>query len=1130
MSLFDNVTSVRVQEDTPQSPSLFDGVTSVRQRDEDEYEPDLVLPENFSVSALAGSDDYMTKVRAYMGNRLGEGGKQKDGEENKDYIERFLSHMRSFENNTIDLTQEMSYIYGANDQERKQFAEAYDIYNSLPGMFSRGGGSVLSGLYDYTTLNVFDPANIVGVGVGTLAAKQFAKQGVKGVLKGLAKRGNRYFNAGTVAGAAADGVVSAGMDAGLQNVLINSGIQDEYSAGRTAAAFGLGAAGSQAAQSGIAAIGSGVRSISNKARTGEFSSAGRNLQDEIEAARGDVTKAEVTAQKKKAEVAEFEYDKARKLLDDIVETKYFDDAVDPLPATREKPGETSVTEGFSPELSLRATEVITDVVEKIAQETGRPLPGGPEKQLSDKIFDVLQIESDNITDPTKLNFADINIMERVISEAGLTPLEFAQIFRVTVSDAGRQLQQLSALSRRLSEIGGLTKGQSDRIDKWFNVNRTPAADTFSAYQRVDRETRAFIVSGVATTLRNASTTAIMGGMDVGARLIDGYVFAPFKAANRESLTGQKFQYDHGEIVRDALGMFAGIADRDFSMQVVEATLGNNPRLLNQIQRSLTDIGEGELSKAARVVNFLNTAHDSVVRRAVYADSLERNLKKTTGQTIAETMAKNGKIPTKIIQLAVDDALEATFADMPKSGLLKHFVRFQEAAGFGPGVLGAPLIGPSAALFGTTITAFPRFLASSVKMIHKYNLTGMGQQYAVMRKAKKAKAEGKIDDETYGLTIEKAQRDLAKGTIGTAALGAAIAYRAQNQETKYYLAKREDGSTVDLRPFFPLAPLLLIADAAVKGAGSLGKKIDIDLGDGRISQLSTADVAEGLFGIRMAGGAGFAKDMIQRTADPKAAAATLEDLGNSIGEFVNRMNTNLFSSFVRDFERQYDADQNIIRNTRIRESVDGMPLFWESFYTSATRGMPQTFRSAINEAIPGADPIPNVTDFPPLMLGTRDKPMRYQAPLQQQFTGMRITERRNFIESELDRLNIYSPFEYARSTRDALLTQYMREMMGDIVADMTLREDYDQLSRANQRVALMDAMRIARQDALAQAEDKMQKEDPERYAKMKYYMYPTDVRQAVNDDYAERNDGKTIEDNKDWDAGANEAYFKDRENE
>lgn len=1130
MSLFDSITSVKVQEDTPQTPSLFDSITSVRQRDEDEYEPDLVLPENFSVSALAGSDDYMTKVRAYMGNRLGEGGQQKDGEENKDYIERFLSHMRSFENNTIDLTQEMSYIYGANDQERKQFAEAYDIYNSLPGMFSAGGGSVLSGLYDYTTLNVFDPANVVGLGVGTLAAKQFAKQGVKGVLKGLAKRGNRYFNAGTVAGAAADGVVSAGMDAGLQNVMIESGIQDEYSAGRTAAAFGLGAVGSQAAQSGLAAVGSGLRAATSKARTGTASTANRDLQQEIQAARGDVTKKQKQQAKKTEETAKFEYDKARKLLDDIVETRYFDDELDPLPTLREQPGETSATAGFTPELSLEATEVITNVVEKIASETGRPLPGGPEVQISDKIFAALQV--DPINDKAlDLSDLDTSIIERVISEAGMSPLEFAQVMRVSVADAGKTLQKYSALAQRLKDIGGLTGDQASRIDKWFDVNKVRVQDALNPYQRIDRETRAFVVSGVATTVRNASTTGIMGSLEAGARLVDGYVFAPFKASNRESLTGQKFEYDHGEIVRDTFGMFANLADRNFTMQVVEATLGDNPRLLNQIQRSLTEIGDGELSKVSRVVNFLNTAHDSIVRRAVYTDSLDRNLRKTTGMDIAQTMAQNGRIPTKILQIAVDDALGATFADMPKSGLAKAFVQMQEKLGFAPGVIAAPLTGnPMLALAGTTITAFPRFMVSALKMIGKYNLPGAANGVRQIAKAGRDYKAGQLDKDAYGFALDKAYMDLAKGTLGTAAMGAATAYRAQNQDIRFYEMRNDDGTTTDIRPFFPLSPFLLLGDVLVKSGGSLGRQIGIDLGDGSVTDIKAGDVVEGLFGVRMVGGAAYSRDLIKRATDPEAVTDIMENFGNAVGEFVNRFNTNLFSSFIRDFERQYDADLNVIRNSRIREDVQGAPIFWESLVTSGTRGMPQTFRSAINEAIPGSDPIPNVTDSPPLFLGTRDRPMRYQAPLQQQFTGMRMIERRNFIENELTRLGIYSPFEYARNTRDALLTQYMREMMGDIVSSMNLREDYDQLSEANQRVALMDALRIARQDALIQAEGKMEAEDPERYAKMKFYMYPADIRKAVNDDYAARNNGKTIEDNKDWDAGANEAYFKDRENE
>ena len=1117
MSVLLNATpdSVRIAEPEEAKPSVLLGATNVRQRDEDEYEQDLVLPENFSVSALADSNDYMTKVRAYMGNRLGENGQQKEDEENREYIERFLSHMRSFENNTIDLSQEMSYIYGANDQERKQFAEAYDIYNSLPGMFSSGGGSVLSGLYDYTTLNVFDPANIVGVGVGTLAAKQFAKQGVKGVLKGLAKRGNRYFNASTVAGAAADGVVSAGMDVGLQSTMIEAGIKDEYSAGQTAAAFGLGAAGSQVAQSGLAAVGTGLRRMGSKAATGKASSDGRSLADEVKIAKGELTEAEKVAGQKREKAAKFEYDEARKLLDDLVETKYFDEQVDPLPKNRPEGGPATADEVFSPELKVRATKVITDVVERVAAETGRTLPG-KEAQLSDRVFQAFQKASDDPDSTTGLAyFDDVDVdvsLERAINEVGLTPLEFAQVFRVTVSDAGKQLNQLSQLAKRLGEIGGLDKGSQSRIDAWFGTNEVPPSTLGSAYQAVDRETRAFIVSGLATTVRNASTTAIRGVMDTGARLIDGYTLSHFRNSLKDA-TGKPLNYTAGDANRDAMGFFYSLADRGYTNEVVQATLGDNPRLMQQIQRNVTDIGDGQLSKAARMVNFLNMAHDTVVRKSIYTASIERQLQRLTGKSVAETLAVNGRIPSKIVQQGVREALEFTYSDMPTDKFWNSFVKINETLGPLPGMLGIPL--------GTTQFTFPRFLAAAAKFTYRYNPTGFirpGMQLIRARKVTDSAANSAMRMQAY--------EDIGKASVGTSMLIAATAFRANNQDIPYWGYKKEDGKTGDLRPFFPLAPYLLLGDLFVKGYGAgknkMGEVFDLDLGNGSPQKVKLQDVVEGLFGTRLAGGAKLSMDQLFSWADPEQRARFSENFGNALGEFVNRMNTNVFSSLVRDMERQFSEDLSIIRNAREREEAGGFPLFWESFYKSSIRGMPETFRQTINTVLPG-DPIRSVTDDPALALGTRDEPLRYQAPLQQQLTGMRLQQAPNFLEAELTRLGIDSPFEFARGTADSKLTQMMREEMGRMADQIYLPDNYDELSAAEQRLNLMAELRRNRRIALEQAKNRMITEDQERFFKMEYYQLPATVRALANERYKKANDGRTIEADGAWIQGADIGY-------
>ena len=139
----------------------------------------------------------------------------RESEANKDYVERFLTHMRSFENRSLELTDQIDYLRSADEQQRKQFLNAYTIYNTLPGFLSEGGGDTLSALGDYAYYNVVDPINLIGLGVGSIAAKTAAKEGVKGIIKGLA-RNPKFLSFGATG--ASEALVGAGMDAGLQNI------------------------------------------------------------------------------------------------------------------------------------------------------------------------------------------------------------------------------------------------------------------------------------------------------------------------------------------------------------------------------------------------------------------------------------------------------------------------------------------------------------------------------------------------------------------------------------------------------------------------------------------------------------------------------------------------------------------------------------------------------------------------------------------------------------------------------------------------------------------------------------------------------------------------------------------------
>ena len=66
---------------------------------------------------------------------------------------------------------------------------------------------------------------------------------------------------------------------------------------------------------------------------------------------------------------------------------------------------------------------------------------------------------------------------------------------------------------------------------------------------------------------------------------------------------------------------------------------------------------------------------------LYAAAVEKQLQRITGKTLAETLATDGEIPKEIMQKAVREALEFTYADMPTDPILNPLVKAIEALPF-----------------------------------------------------------------------------------------------------------------------------------------------------------------------------------------------------------------------------------------------------------------------------------------------------------------------------------------------------------------------------------------------------------------------------------------------------------------
>jgi len=1001
------------------------------------------VDEDFSVQQLAENENYMNKVRGYMTDRYTDGVQAQD-ESNEDYVERFLTNMRSFENRSLELGGQIDYLRQADEGQRKQFLDAYTIYNKLPGFMSKGGGSALSAVGDYAYYNVVDPVNLAGLGVGSIVAKQLAKQGVKGLMKGLASYGTNFL---------AEGALGAGMDVGLQKVEKEAGIRDEYDFGRTAKAGLLSGAGSVALQGAASGIAKGYN------KYGEGLNIKRSLSSELDAAnKTDATDNNVQAAKRSIDEpvgdSGFDYTRGKELLDEIG-------------------GNVKNPDLIEPEVKIQISKVITEVAEGLFRDPDMKIQRAEGEQISDALFRLFKNEK-------AIETIDADALSGALSKAGVSADQFAAIYRTTVSDAGKQLNALSQLAKKLKEVGGLDIQANSRVKEYFDQKPTgTSGKLYDGMLWLDRQRRALLVSSFQTTLRNAATTGIRGPLDTAANILDATAFYGVRQAQK--LAGKDVpEYTIGDAFSDGFGMMRNLADQDYAKDVVNATLGSNPKLMTQISRSLTDVGDGSLATVPRLANFMNMAHDAVVRRAIYSASLEKQLRRVTGKSIAETLADGAEIPKEIVQEAVRESLEFTFANMPTGKLGNGFVKAVEALPF----------------IGTGVITFPRFTVAAMNFTIDYVAGGH-----LVRGGKNL-----IGSIATGNTrqFDKASSQLSKGLVGSYFLFEAIEHRRKNQDVKWFEYKTNDKRTNDLRPFFPLAPYLLIADVIVK------------LGEGTMDRVAQGEIIEGLLGTRLAGSAMYTIDGFYQAlgsegsggADGITGQRVAEAVGGFLGELTGGpVSTNLASSLVRDIARSFDTEEARMRDTRQSDSNTASERFMDAFINSALRNVPYANQ-----------------DKPALQSPTRESDMFYQSPFTTTVTGIRSQQERNPLEAEMVRLGITN-YDINPSTGSKSGNAAVAEGMGMLadtgMIDVT-SDSYDAMSDAEKKNYIFDRM----QDTRSVAKDMSLGSDQERRQfvtdqngiersytpmdKANWGKTPARVRAQIQEEFKADNNGQTVE--------------------
>jgi hypothetical protein len=1005
LSRFYTVEEVEVQEpeedDIPNPAKL------------DEY--DLSVPK--SLDEFANDAGFIESIEEYGASRYGKTGVRMEGESNEEYVERFLTHIRQFENNSVSLAGQLDWMRTATDEEKQNFGYIYSQMDRLPAFYETGGGSFARGVRDYAFSFIGDPLTLIGFGAGKLAsvgaqkavAQVLKEQGKDAAIAQAKKLSMKAAIKPLAVGTALEATGEAVANVGLQNIEAEAGIIAEEDISYLNAGIVGGITG-------ILGVGGGFmsqRSVSKEIT--DIINEGTLIKSVGDSAAQSV---EAVSQELAENGYQFNivngYEVLKPLTEVIEESKL--------------PGSKITQAQIEKETANRVTRAATEIAMELAEEGDEQLMTMINNQA--KASDIVR---------SLIVREDVNseVISGAIAKAGLTPEQFANAGGASLSDAMSMGGTYGKLGKFIKKIRELDPELAKRYEKLYGHEDTTGfmAKGYEYMRKLDRERRALMVTQIATTARNVATAGMRMGFEGAANFIESSIFHMGKAGNalmdgRISATGTAMGLRN--IALDSFGLLLRINDYGGSKEATEALLKYNPRLHAMLDRSLQEAGPEDLSKFSMAMNKLNIVQDQFFRRAVFADAVDKRLRRISGEKIdLETFLASGKaLPNDILKDSVEEALAFTFARMPKPGGKKvgdtigyHFVKLNEA------------IGPVPLPVGTAAFPFARFMVNAMQFQLDYSpasvVSGIYHgSKGLLRKNLKGISDAKTEAE-----LMLAREKVSKGIVGTAALMSAIKYREENQDSKWYDIEADDGQTLDARPFFPIAPYLAVADIIVKMKNN-------ELDDGAWSQ-----IVEGISGAQMRTGA--SSYVIDGMFSEISAAAGDGDLtgigaqkigeitGKFLGELVGAATTPL--RVVNDVVAQFDKDAAIVRDANQSEGM-----------TFSERAV-----SAFNNKIIKDIPVLQKT-LPEYQSPTREAPLMKQSPLVGQLTGARYQQRKNLAESELIDLG-YENWEVVPSTGDKTADAFVKKHMGKLVETQLIREianpNYERLSDAQKKASM-----------------------------------------------------------------------------
>lgn len=1051
---FDKTTSIPFASPTEQSftdpeAALFTGAQAQQQAEEQARKASEI-----SIKRAAETPEIFQRAVNYM--KVSGKEPQQEGESNEDFIKRFMSQRTFAETSTtFGAVPELNRLLNATAPEKKAVAEGIDLYKKLE---SRGG---IAPVLDVAKGIASDlPLYAISGGVGAVAGRQAVKMGgeellKRGVLKLLPTEATERLGA-----RAGVGVMEAGLGAATD-------IQQQKIEQETKRVFGEEVPELNYVQTGVVALFSGAVGGLGTADIQQFRKVrqqGEALAEALKSKQPVTPPAGSTAPPTKVEkaLADPLVDQMDKVHDEFMKNYGRDllDTIDPANVLTDAKVKT--------ELSKAAVRIAVNVIKE--DPTFVLKANQPISQAINNVF-------------KNLDKIDEAALERALNTAGVTKEEFAAMNVTTVSDAARAMQPYSAAARVLNRLQKTNSDFDQRIKELYSFENESVGmlSKFNAgQQRVAREWKALITSGVDTTARNVLSIGLVMPMKSAVQFMEGTAYSIGKALSNAS-SGQRFETlkkSMADTVKDSFDVYFYLFDprrSGLSSDVANEILKHNPKMRDNINSALQETGNKDVLALTRWANSFNVAVDGVVRRAIFSDSVERQLRRR-GEDMYDLIAKGKSIPAEIVTQATKESLQTTFSYLARKkdkSIASDTERiFSTAATETVNFINrTPIL--------NIAIPFPRYMANAMAYLYRYSPVGSVTAGGDLLTARKLAQEGK--EEQASMVYRQGVEKMFQAGIGTAALAAAYFYRKENPDKPWYEAPTNQGTTVDLRPLGTPASYFAISEVIAR------------LESGKYEFRNIQDAFESVTGMKFKAGSG--DSIIDRFIRVFESDIEAKKFFVEMGKFGG--------DFVKGFTQPFIVKQFVDLFNTIREggTIVRDPNLIESEGTAAATAEAAAKRIMSNLPIAKEQ-------LPEAVVRLSEGDVKREGEYFNRLLGFRQTIQRNPVETEIIKQNL-TPYKLYGTSSGVVEydRDFIREANKRVLQDVSVvinSNEYKKTRDNEKGLKLENAVQKAVADARKLVNEKYSVEQLETVYKMRYTKLSKKIRRAINTAYEEDN--------------------------